>query len=62
MLATNALPILAGAVLFGEGWGGPVRVSAFVLVLAGAVALSRREAGIGAEKGPRPARLVRLTD
>jgi hypothetical protein len=62
VLATNALPILAGAVLFGEGWGGPVRVSAFVLVLAGAVALSRREAGIGAEKGPRPARLVRLTD
>jgi hypothetical protein len=48
VLWTNALPIVAGALLFGEalpaGWRGDVRVAAFALVLAGAVALSRREA------------------
>jgi hypothetical protein len=45
VLWTNALPILAGMVLFGEAWGGPLRVAAFALVLVGAVALSRVEAG-----------------
>jgi hypothetical protein len=48
VLWTNALPIVAGTVLFGEslpgGWRGAARVAAFVLVLVGAVALSRREA------------------
>jgi hypothetical protein len=47
VLWTNALPILAGTVLFAEalpgGWRGAVRVAAFAFVLAGAVALSRRE-------------------
>ncbi|MCW2975887.1 MAG: hypothetical protein JWM06_1168 [Actinomycetia bacterium] len=47
VLWTNALPIVAGTVLFGEslpgGWRGAARVAAFVLVLVGAVALSRRE-------------------
>ena len=46
VLWTNALPIVAGTVLFGEripnGWRGGARVGAFVLVLVGAVALSRR--------------------
>jgi hypothetical protein len=48
VLWTNALPILAGMVLFGEalpgGWQGGARVAAFALVLVGAVALSRVEA------------------
>jgi hypothetical protein len=48
VLWTNALPIVAGTVLFGEslpgGWRGAARVAAFALVLVGAVALSRREA------------------
>jgi hypothetical protein len=47
VLWTNALPILAGTLLFGEslpgGWRGGARVAAFVLVLVGAVALSRRQ-------------------
>ncbi len=47
VLWTNALPIVAGTVLFGEGlpggWRGAARVAAFALVLVGAVALSRRE-------------------
>ncbi|HEY8706233.1 MAG TPA: hypothetical protein VIL98_15890 [Gaiellaceae bacterium] len=47
VLWTNALPIVAGTVLFGEslpgGWRGAARVAAFLLVLVGAVALSRRE-------------------
>jgi hypothetical protein len=41
VLWTNALPILAGILLFDEQSGGPVRVAAFGLVLAGAFALSR---------------------
>jgi hypothetical protein len=41
VLWTNALPILAGTVLFSEGVGGPLRIAAFALVLVGAVALSR---------------------
>jgi hypothetical protein len=48
VLWTNALPIVAGTVLFGEslpgGWRGGARIAAFALVLVGAVALSRREA------------------
>jgi hypothetical protein len=48
-LWTNALPIAAGAVLFGEGIpdgpAGAARVMAFVLVLAGAVALARADEG-----------------
>jgi len=48
VLWTNALPIVAGMVLFGEslpgGWRGAARIAAFALVLVGAVALSRREA------------------
>ncbi|MDX6469668.1 MAG: hypothetical protein QOF75_1471, partial [Gaiellaceae bacterium] len=47
VLWTNALPIVAGTVLFGEsipgGWRGGARIAAFVLVLVGAVALSRRQ-------------------
>lgn len=46
VLLTNALPILAGTVLFAEGlpggWRGGARVAAFALVLVGAVALSAR--------------------
>jgi hypothetical protein len=49
VLWTNALPILAGTVLFGEGlpagWRGAARIAAFGLVLVGAVALSRPDAG-----------------
>ena len=45
VLWTNALPILAGTVVFGEdlpgGLAGTARIAAFALVLAGAVALSR---------------------
>jgi hypothetical protein len=45
VLWTNALPILAGTIVFGEslpgGFGGSARVAAFALVLVGAVALSR---------------------
>src|SRR5262249_50235485 len=48
-LWTNALPIAAGAVLFGEGIpdgaAGAARVIAFALVLAGAVALARADEG-----------------
>jgi hypothetical protein len=49
VLWTNALPIVAGTILFGEGvpagWRGAVRIAAFGLVLVGAVALSRPDAG-----------------
>jgi hypothetical protein len=45
VLWTNAVPIAAGAALFGEqlpgGWQGAARVAAFALVLVGAAALSR---------------------
>jgi hypothetical protein len=59
VLWTNALPIAAGTVLFAEalpgGVRGGLRIGAFALVLAGAVALSRR----GEE---RPLAAVSLTD
>jgi drug/metabolite transporter (DMT)-like permease len=46
-LLTNALPILAGTTVFGEGLPdgrlGAVRVAAFLAVVAGAVALARPE-------------------
>lgn len=48
VLWTNALPIAAGMVLFGEGlppdWRGAARVAAFLFVLAAAVALSTEQA------------------
>jgi hypothetical protein len=46
VLWTNALPIAAGMLIFGEalpgGWRAAARIGAFALVLAGAVALSRQ--------------------
>jgi drug/metabolite transporter (DMT)-like permease len=54
-LMTNALPILAGMVLFHEplpsGWVGAVRVMAFAAVVAGAVLLGTRSK----ETQPQPA-------
>ena len=48
VLWTNALPILAGTIVFAErvpeGWRGSARAGAFALVVAGAVALSRSSA------------------
>jgi hypothetical protein len=45
VLWTNALPIVAGSAVFAEGlpdgWRGALRLAAFVLVLIGAVGLSR---------------------
>lgn len=53
-LLTNALPILAGMVLFHEplpsGWVGAVRIMAFAAVIAGAVLLGTR----GKEPEPAP--------
>jgi hypothetical protein len=47
VLWTNALPIAAGMVLFGEAlppdWRGAARVAAFAFVLAAAVALAREQ-------------------
>ena len=45
-LLTNSLPIAAGIVLFAEP-AGPLRVAAFVLVVAGAVLLARTQTGAG---------------
>jgi hypothetical protein len=49
VLWTNALPIVAGSVLFAEalpgGWRGAARIAAFALVVLGAVALGRPEGG-----------------
>ena len=48
-LFTNALPIVAGMMLFDEplpdGWLGAVRIAAFVLVVAGSLALARHQKG-----------------
>lgn len=48
-LFTNALPIVAGMLLFAEplpgGWLGSVRIAAFVLVIAGSLALARHQKG-----------------
>ena len=53
VLWTNALPIAAGTALFAEtlpgGLRGASRIGAFVLVVAGAVALSRRGPAAGGE-------------
>jgi hypothetical protein len=50
VLWTNALPIVAGTVLFSEalpgGVRGGLRVAAFALVVVGGVALSRRAPGV----------------
>jgi hypothetical protein len=58
VLWTNALPIAAGMLLFGEalpgGWRGAARIAAFALVVVGAVALSRREAGADTSRGLTP--------
>ena len=43
VLWTNALPIVAGMVLFAEGSGGPLRIVAFVLVLVAAFLLGATE-------------------
>jgi hypothetical protein len=45
-LLTNSLPIAAGIVLFAEP-AGPLRVAAFVLVVAGAVLLAGTQTGAG---------------
>ena len=54
-LLTNALPIVAGMIVFGEplpaGWVGAVRVIAFAAVVAGAVLLAARSEGRGAAPG-----------
>jgi hypothetical protein len=61
VLWTNALPIVAGTMLFGEslpaGWRGAARVAAFALVLVGAVALSRPASEAGFDGSGGPARL-----
>ena len=55
VLWTNALPILAGTLVFGEaipeGWRGTARVVAFALVLLGAVVLSRLSTDAGTRAG-----------
>jgi len=45
-LLTNSLPIAAGVALFSEA-AGPLRLAAFVLVVAGAVLLARTQTGAG---------------
>lgn len=58
VLWTNALPIAAGMLLFGEslpsGWREAARIAAFALVVVGAVALSRREPGADQSLGLTP--------
>ena len=64
VLWTNALPIVAGMLLFGEvlpgGWPGGARIAAFALVVVGAVALSRREPGADMSGGLTPGRCPRM--
>ena len=48
-LLTNSLPIAAGIALFGES-AGPLRLAAFLLVVAGAVLLARTQA-VGDDDG-----------
>jgi len=50
VLWTNALPIAGGMLLFAEGSGGAMRLTAFALVLIAAAALARASAE------PEPAR------
>jgi hypothetical protein len=56
-LLTNALPIVAGMTIFDEplpsGWLGALRIMAFTLVIAGAVALARHQKGAGAAELPK---------
>ncbi len=63
-LLTNALPIVAGMTIFHEplpsGMLGTLRIAAFGLVVAGAVALARRQrggspVGVSGADRPRPA-------
>ena len=60
-LWTNALPIAAGSILFGEslppGMGGVARLAAFACVVIGAAALARPDAA-----EPAPVQPVRLID
>jgi hypothetical protein len=62
VLWTNALPIVAGSVLFAEalpgGWRGAARIAAFALVVLGAVALGRPE---GSAPVDAPQDAVRLS-
>ena len=65
VLWTNALPIVAGTLLFGESAPGRLarrrpRVAAFALVLVGAVALSRREVAGPASRTVRRWAFARL--
>src|SRR5262249_61457061 len=69
-LLTNALPILAGMIVFHEplpsGWVGAVRIAAFAAVVAGAVLLGTRskdasQASADAGRSARPAGTARAT-
>jgi hypothetical protein len=57
-LFTNAVPIVAGMVLFGEGlpagWAGVVRAISFAAVVVGGAGLARGEAGHDAVPEPVP--------
>jgi hypothetical protein len=59
-LFTNAVPIVAGIALFGEGvpegWTGPARVCAFAAVVLGGAGLARGEPRADSTAGLRSAR------